>query len=110
MNTAFLTDTGTKAGDSYTLTSGGRRLTVQIAGEVFDPGGGRAGMPSPASPPWPRSIRALSPDQYDVALTQATDAQAYADAVGAKLALPYQVSTNGGTPHSSSSSSAWSRR
>ena len=40
VNTAFLTDTGAKVGDSYTLTSGSRHLTVRIAGEIFDPGGG----------------------------------------------------------------------
>jgi len=41
VNTGFLTDTGAKVGDSYTLTSGSRHLTIQIAGEIFDPGGGR---------------------------------------------------------------------
>jgi hypothetical protein len=42
VNTAFLTDTGTKVGETYTLTSGSgaRHLTVRIAGEAFDPRGG----------------------------------------------------------------------
>ena len=37
VNTAFLTETGTAVGDRYTLASGGRHVTVTIAGEVFDP-------------------------------------------------------------------------
>jgi putative ABC transport system permease protein len=94
VNTAFLTDTGTKVGDSYTLTSGSRNLTIQIAGEVFDPGGGQAEIIAGQS-----TLAALdpglSPDQYDVALTPGTDAQAYADAVGAKLGLNYSVNANG---------------
>ena len=59
VNTAFLTATGTAVGDTYTLTSGGRHVTVRIAGEVFDPAGGRpeiiAGLPTLAGldPAWP---------------------------------------------------------
>jgi putative ABC transport system permease protein len=94
VNTAFLTDTGTKVGDSYTLTSGGRHLTIQIAGEVFDPGGGRPRIIASQST-LAALAPGLSPDQYDVALTPGTNAQAYADAVGAKLGQFYQVSTNG---------------
>jgi putative ABC transport system permease protein len=94
VNTAFLTDTGAKVGDSYTLTSGTRHLTIQIAGEVFDPGGGRPEIIASQS-----TLAALDPglvpDQYDVALTPGTDAQSYADALNAKLGQPYQVSTNG---------------
>ena len=37
----------------------------------------------------------LRPDQYDVALTPGTNAQAYADAVGANLGQQYQVNPNG---------------
>ena len=94
VNTAFLTDTGTKVGDSYTLTSGSRNRTIRIAGEVFDPSGGQAEIIAGQS-----TLAALdpglSPDQYDVALTPGTDAQAYADAVGAKLGLNYSVNANG---------------
>jgi putative ABC transport system permease protein len=94
VNTAFLTDTGAKVGDSYTVTSGSHHLTIQIAGEIFDPGGGRPEIIASRS-----TLAALdpglSPDQYDVALTAGTNAQAYADALGAKLGQVYQVSTNG---------------
>jgi len=94
VNTAFLTDTGTKVGDSYTLTSGSRNRTIQIAGEVFDPSGGQAEIIAGQS-----TLAALdpglSPDQYDVALTPGTNAQAYADAVGAKLGSNYSVNANG---------------
>ena len=94
VNTAFLTDTGAKVGESYTVTSGGRHLTIHIAGEIFDPGGGRPEIIASQS-----TLAALdpglAPDQYDVALTPGTNAQAYADAVGTKLGQFYQVSTNG---------------
>jgi putative ABC transport system permease protein len=94
VNTAFLTDTGTKVGDSYALTSGSRNLTVHIAGEIFDPSGGNAEIIASQS-----TLAALdpglAPDQYDVALTPGTSAQAYADALGAKLGQLYQASANG---------------
>jgi putative ABC transport system permease protein len=94
VNTAFLTDTNAKVGDSYTLTSGSRHITIQIAGEIFDPGGGQAEIIASQS-----TLAALdpglSPDQYDVALTPGTNAQAYADALGANLGQPYQAQANG---------------
>ena len=94
VNTAFLTDTNTKVGDSYTLTSGNRHITIQIAGETFDPSGGRADIIASQS-----TLAALdpglSPDQYDVALTPGTNAQAYADALDAKLGQLYQAQANG---------------
>ena len=94
VNTAFLTDTNAKVGDSYTLTSGSKSITIQIAGEAFDPSGGRAEIIASQS-----TLAALDPglgpDQYDVALTPGTNAQAYADALGAKLGQPYQAQANG---------------
>jgi putative ABC transport system permease protein len=94
VNTAFLTDTNTKVGDSYTLTSGSRHITIQIAGETFDPSGAQAEIIASQS-----TLAALdpglSPGQYDVALTPGTNAQAYADALGAKLGQPYQANANG---------------
>ena len=93
VNTAFLTDTGTKVGDSYTLSSGGSHLTIHIAGEIFEPGGGQPVIMASQS-----ALAALdpglSPDQYDVALTPGTGAQAYAAAVSAKLGQEYQVNVN----------------
>ena len=94
VNTGFLAQTGTKVGDSYTLTSGNHQITIHIAGEIFDPSGGNAEIIASQS-----TLAALdpglSPDQYDVALTPGTNAQAYADALGAKLGRPYQVNANG---------------
>ena len=56
MNTPFLTATGAAVGDTYTLTSGGRHVTVRIAGEIFDPAGGRPEIiASAAHPGRPRS-------------------------------------------------------
>ena len=94
VNTGFLAQTGTKVGDSYTLTSGNHQITIHIAGEIFDPSGGNAEIIASQS-----TLAALdpglSPDQYDVALTPGTNAQGYADALGAKLGQTYQVNANG---------------
>ncbi len=93
VNTAFLTDTNTKVGDSYTLSSGSQSTTIQIAGEIFDPSGGQAEIIASQS-----TLAAidpgLAPDQYDVALTPGTSAQGYADTLGAKVGQPYQVQAN----------------
>jgi hypothetical protein len=60
VNTAFLTQTGTKVGDSYTLTSGNRHLTIQIAGEIFDPSGGVPPSVLNVYNPWELVLLALS--------------------------------------------------
>jgi putative ABC transport system permease protein len=76
------------------LTSGTRHLTVKIAGEVFDPRGGRPEIIASTS-----TLAALdpglAPGQYDVALKPGTNAQAYAHTVGARLGQNYNVQTNG---------------
>jgi len=97
VNTAFLTDTGTKLGDTYTLSSGSRHVTVRIAGEVFDPRDDRTEIIGSTS-----TLAALdpglAPGQYDVALKPSTDVQAYVHAVGAALghnALPGCIQTAG---------------
>jgi putative ABC transport system permease protein len=95
VNTAFLTDTGTKVGDTYTLTSGTRHLTVRIAGEVFDARGGRPEIIASA-PTLAALDPSLTPGQYDVALKPGTNAQAYANTVGAALGQDYNVQANGG--------------
>ena len=93
VNTAFLTDTDTAVGDTYTLTYGTRHLTIKIAGEVFDPRGGRPEITASVS-----TLSALdpglAPDQYDVALRPGADAQAYLRAVGTRLGHLYDVSPN----------------
>ncbi len=95
VNTAFLTDTGTAVGDIYPLASGGRHVTVRIAGEVFEPGGGRAevfgGLSTLAAvDPY------LTPGQYDVGLQPGVNAQAYANALSAALGGNYGVNARGG--------------
>ena len=96
VNTAFLTDTGTKVGDTYTLTSrsGARHLTVRIAGEVLDPRGGRPEIIASTS-----TLAALdpglAPGQYDVALKPGTSAQVYATTVHATLGQHYNVQASG---------------
>ncbi len=96
VNTAFLTATGTKVGDTYPLTSGGRHLTVRIAGEIFDPAGGTPELLG-ALP----ALAALDPrlvvTQYDVGLKPGTDATAYATAVGRALGQNYQTDVQSGS-------------
>ena len=95
VNTAFLTDTGTAVGDTYTLTSGGRHVTVRIAGEIFEPAGGRAAVFGSLS-----TLAAvdpyLTPGQYDVGLQPGVNAQAYANALSAALGGNYGVNARGG--------------
>jgi len=93
VNTAFLTDTGSRVGDSYTVTAGRRHITVRIAGEVFDPRGGTpeifASLPA---------LSALDPGltvrQYDVAVTPGTAVRPYANALTTALGQDYSVGTN----------------
>jgi putative ABC transport system permease protein len=93
VNTAFLTDTGTKVGDSYTIASGGKQVTIRIAGEIFDPTGGNPEIIASQST-LVTVDPGLAPDQYDVALTPGTSAQSYADALNAKLGQNYQANAN----------------
>ena len=88
MNTAFLTATGTAVGDSYTLTSGDRHVTVRIAGEIFDPSGGRPEIiAEPAHPGRPGSRPCRRPVRRGAEAGR--QRPAYANAVGAALGLDY---------------------
>jgi putative ABC transport system permease protein len=93
VNTAFLTVTGTAVGDSYTLTSGGKHTTVTIAGEVFDPEGGRPEMIAARSTLSPVDPQ-LEPGQYDVTLKPGTSVAAYVNSLSSRLGQEYPVSAN----------------
>src|SRR6516165_3739130 len=67
VNTAFLTQTGAKVGDTYMLTSGPRRLTVRIVGQVFQPRNGRPQIIASTST-LAGIDPGLAPGQYDVAV------------------------------------------
>ena len=90
MNTAFLTATGAAVGDTYPLTSGGRHVTVRIAGEIFDPAGGRPEIIA-ALPTLAGLDPGLAVGQYDVALKPGVSPTAYASAVGRVLGQGYSV-------------------
>jgi putative ABC transport system permease protein len=94
VNSLFLTDTGTRVGDTYSLVSGGHRVTVTIAGEVFQPGDQPVMYTSAAT------LNAVDPahgvSRYDVALRPGTNPHAYANALSAALGGSYEVGTNGG--------------
>jgi putative ABC transport system permease protein len=93
VNTAFLHDTGTAVGDMYTLTSGGKHTTVQIAGEVFDTAGGKPEMIGALS-----TLSAVDPglstNEYQVALAPGTDTGSYVSALGHALGKGYVVGVN----------------
>ena len=97
VNTLFLTDTGTKVGSTYTLASGGRHLTVTIAGEVFQPGNQPDMFLSAAT--LHEVDPAAGPSQYGVALKPGTDAQAYANMLSAALGSSLAVTVNTGGTH-----------
>jgi putative ABC transport system permease protein len=95
VNTLFLSDTGTSVGSSYTLASGGHRVTVRIVGEVFRPGKEVEMFVSPAT--LAVVDPGAGPQLYDVALRPGTSPQAYANAVSAALGPSYQARlTHGG--------------
>ena len=99
VNTAFLTSTGLSVGDSYVLTSGGRRTAVTIAGEVFDPQGGTAEMIGAQSTFRPVDPQ-LEPGEYDVALKPGTSLSGYVNALARAVGPDDQVIAN--TANSSS--------
>jgi putative ABC transport system permease protein len=93
VNGAFLHDTGTAVGDMYTLTSGGKHTTVQIAGEVFDTAGGSPEMIG-ALPTLSAADPGLAPNEYQVALAPGTDTASYVNTLGHVLGKGYEVSAN----------------
>ena len=95
VNTLFLTDTSTQVGDTYTMVNGTRRVSVKIAGEVFDPGNDVDVYMSPST------LTALDPDQagvsqYAISLKPGTNADAYATALQSALGDAYNVNDNSG--------------
>ena len=90
VNTAFLTATNTAVGDTYTITSGARHITVRIAGEVLDPSNGRPKIFG-SLPTLSRLDPGLAVGQYDVALKPGSAAQPYANALTAALGPDYSV-------------------
>jgi putative ABC transport system permease protein len=93
VNTAFLTDTGAKVGQEYRLTSGGRHVTVQIAGEIFDPNGGGPEMTGSLS-----TLSRVDPvfpgHTFQVALAPGTDLGAYVNGLSQALGPGYLVTVN----------------
>ena len=97
--TAFLKTTGTRVGDTITLTAAnGRRIPVRIVGELFthDPNQGVALFMSwqtlaggnPALVPEPSDV------QYDIGLRPGVNSTTYANALANKLGTDYNVNPN----------------
>jgi putative ABC transport system permease protein len=93
VNTAFLNDTGTKVGDQYTLTAGGKHVTVQIAGQVFDPAGGQPEMIGAISA-LSAADPGLVPNEYQVELAPGTDVGSYVNSLSHVLGSGYLVTVN----------------
>jgi putative ABC transport system permease protein len=93
VNTLFLHDTGTAVGDDYTLTAGGKRITVRIAGEVFALAAGKPVMIGATS-----TLSAVDPalvtTHYDVTVAPGTDIASYASTLNATLGNGYFVAVN----------------
>lgn len=96
VNTYFLTVTGTRVGDTYTLTAGRRHTTVRIVGEVFDTGSTAKAFMS--SPTLAAVAPGLAPQQYDVGIAPGTSAQSYANGLSARLGPSFDVTTSTNSP------------
>jgi len=93
VNTAFLHDTGTAVGDKYTLTSGGKHTTVQIAGEVFDTADSKPEMIGALST-LSAVDQGLAPNEYQVGLAPGTNTGSYVNALSHVLGKGYLVEVN----------------
>jgi putative ABC transport system permease protein len=108
VNTYFLTATGLSVGDRYTLTNGGRSVTVRIVGEVFESGheldlytsSGVLGAVGPGAGPGVDTGAGpgAGPAGYTVGVRPGVDPQAYANALSATLgsAADVQVISSNG--------------
>jgi len=95
VNTLFLTETNTAVGGTYTLINGARKVTVQIAGEVFDPGDDVRIYMSQAT------LTAIDPtvtgpSSFAISLRPGVSADAYAVSLQNTLGDSYFVGTGGG--------------
>ncbi len=97
VNTFFLTATGTRVGDTYTLTAGQREETVRIVGEVFYTQGQTAEM-FMNSATLSAIATGLGIDQYDVDLRPGTNPQSYANALSARLGPRVDVAATTNSP------------
>jgi putative ABC transport system permease protein len=94
--TAFLTATGKTVGDTVTLFSGRRQVSVRIVGQVFDSSNnGLAVITSWAT--LARVDPGLAPSQYDIGLRPGTSVPAYVQALGTRLGPAYRAQVNSGS-------------
>jgi len=85
VNTAFLTQTGLAVGDTTTITTGGKPVTVRIAGEVFDPQGNDQPALLTSWQTLGGAPAGLTITQYDIGLKPGTNPSGYANAVNQAL-------------------------
>ncbi len=93
VNTAFLHDAGTAVGDTYTLTSGGKHTTVQIAGEAFDTADGKPEMIG-ALATFAAADPGLTVNEYQVGLAPGTGTGSFVAALSHLLGGGYLVEAN----------------
>jgi putative ABC transport system permease protein len=86
----FLTATGTKVGDTITITLAGQQIPVRIVGDVFDTDNAGLTMLTDLQT-LTRADRGLAPDLYAIGLRPDVNPFAYAHELGADL--PHGFST-----------------
>ena len=84
VNTSFLHATGSRIGDTFTLTDDGRAVTLKIAGEVFLPGNDPQVLTN-LSAVTARDPSGTSPQMFYVGLRPGVNIQSYENTVFAKL-------------------------
>jgi putative ABC transport system permease protein len=80
----FLTATGTKVGDTITITLAGQQIPVRIVGDVFDTDNAGLTMLTDLQT-LTRTDRGLAPDLYAIGLRPDVNPFAYAHEIGADL-------------------------
>lgn len=84
----FLDATGTKVGDTITMSYAGHQIRARIAGDVFDDDNDGIVILTG----WP-TLPGLAPDHYDIGLRPGTNAWAYAHSFGLRSAPEHKYAT-----------------
>jgi hypothetical protein len=106
-SSVLLAATGRAVGNRITLTVNGKRVTVRIAGEVFDP----SGLPTLFTS-WQTlggAAAGLAVGHYDIALKPGTSTQAYSGAMDQALGHGYVVFSPAGPSVAAQGDTTWFR-
>jgi putative ABC transport system permease protein len=95
--TYFLTETGKTVGGSITFTYGGKQVTAQIVGEVFENVNNGLSMITSTQTLSDDGLTKAQPDQYDIQLRPGTSPADYVQALQQDLGPVYGVNQTGGS-------------